>query len=87
LLFQNIGDFLSENQYPWYPASSTTREWKRATAMQLENFRLADRAESESNRCRAFAPLRSLEPIASYAGAGRRVDGEGEGEIFRPATH
>jgi hypothetical protein len=27
--------------------------------MQPENFRLADRAESESNFCRAFAPPRS----------------------------
>jgi hypothetical protein len=60
---------------------------KRVTAMQPENFRLADRAESESNRCRAFAPPRSLEALASHAGAGRRVDGEDEGKLFRPATH
>jgi hypothetical protein len=56
--------------------------------MQPENFRLADRAESEANRRRAFAPPpRSLEPAASHASAGRMVDGEDEGEIFRPATH
>ena len=43
---------------------------KRVTAMQPENFRLADRAESESNRCRAFAPPRSLEPPASQPAPG-----------------